>query len=354
MNYYHYIMAFLTAFGVVLFATPSLIKVAKLKHLVDEPKEDRKKHHISIPTIGGVMIFSAFLFACFLWFPDSNNSGKIISPFLYLMASLVLLFFVGIKDDIIGMSPTKKLFAHIVVGFILVAMGGLKITSMHSLFGVDVIFPDYAQLIISIFVYIVIVNAMNLIDGVDGLASGIGLIACVVFGIWFYYSNQPHWTLVSFSLAGALFGFLIFNFNPARIFMGDSGSLTIGAIISVLTIALIETPTDFLSDTFQHISTPLVAMAILAYPLIDTLRVFITRSIKGKSPFEADRTHLHHKLSDKGYGHKKVVLIIFLFNITIIGMAFLLPFSNSILTFLSCTLYSIAFIMFTVYYKRNK
>jgi UDP-N-acetylmuramyl pentapeptide phosphotransferase/UDP-N-acetylglucosamine-1-phosphate transferase len=269
------------------------------------------------------------------------------------MASLVLLFFVGIKDDIIGMSPTKKLFAHIVVGFILVAMGGIKITSMHSLFGVDVVFPDYAQLIISIFVYIVIVNAMNLIDGIDGLASGIGLIASVIFGIWFYYSNQPHWTLVSFSLAGALFGFLIFNFNPARIFMGDSGSLTIGAILSVLTIALIETPTEFLSDTFQYISTPLFAMAILAYPLIDTLRVFITRSIKGKSPFEADRTHLHHKLSDKGYGHKRVVLIIFLFNMSIIAIASLLPTQHSLLTFGLCVVISGLFILFAISHKKK-
>lgn len=353
MNYYHYIMAFLTAFGVVLFATPSLIKVAKIKHLVDEPKEERKKHHVSIPTIGGVIIFSAFLFACFLWFPDNPQTYKIISPFLYLMASLVLLFFVGIKDDIIGMSPTKKLFAHIVVGFVLVSMGGIKITSVHGMFGMDIIFPEYAQLLVSIFVYIVIVNAMNLIDGVDGLASGIGLIATLFFGVWFYYSNQPHWTLVSFSLAGALFGFLIFNFNPARIFMGDSGSLTIGAILSVLTIELIETPTDFLPTTFEHVSTPMLAMAIIAYPLLDTFRVFFVRSIKGNSPFEADRNHLHHNLKDKGYGHKRVVFIIFSFNLLIITTALFVQTQYSAITFTLCTLIALAFMAFAIYHKRK-
>lgn len=346
-------MAFLTAFGVVLFATPSLIKVAKLKHLVDEPSEARKMHNSSVPTIGGIMIFSAFLFSCFLWFPDDTKSSDIISPFLLLMASLVLLFFVGVKDDIIGMSPTKKLVAHIIVGFILVAMGGIKITSMHGLFGIDVIFPEYAQLLISIFVYIVVVNSINLIDGVDGLASGIGLIASAVFGVWFYLSGAPHWALVSFALSGALSGFLIFNFNPARIFMGDSGSLTIGAILSVLTIQLIETPTPFLEGTFENISTPIFAIAILAFPLLDTLRVFIIRALKGKSPLTADRSHLHHKLQDKGYGHKKTVLIIYTFNILIIGLAAFWPSQFATITFGVCAGFSILFILFCVYPRKK-
>lgn len=347
-------MAFFTAFGVVLLATPSLIKVAKLKRLVDEPKEDRKSHKISTPTIGGVIIFSAFLFACFLWFPDNPQTINNLSPFLYLMASLVLLFFIGIKDDIIGMSPSKKIFAHIIVGFILVSMGGIKITSVHGMFGMDILFPEYAQLLISIFVYIVIVNAINLIDGIDGLASGIGLIACVFFGVWFYYSNQPHWTLVSFSLGGALLGFLIFNFHPARIFMGDSGSLTIGAILSVLTIELIETPTDFLPTTFEHISTPMFAIAILAYPLLDTFRVFSIRLIKGKSPFEADSNHLHHNLKNKGYGHRKIVFIILTFNLLIIATSAFTPTQYSLITFGLCALIAILFIIYSVYYKRNK
>ena len=346
MNIYHFIMAFFTAFFVVLTATPSLIKVAKLKHLVDEPSEARKKHSVSVPTIGGIMIFSAFMFSSFLWFPDDKDSYKIITPFLCLMASLVLIFFVGVKDDIIGTSPTKKFIAHLIVGFIIVAIGGVKITSFHGLFGIDVNLPEYAQLAVSIFVYIAIVNAVNLIDGVDGLATGVGLIATIAFGLWFYYSKQPQWALVSFSLAGALSGFMIFNFNPARIFMGDSGSLTIGAILTVLAIELIETPTDFLTEPFNHTSTPILAMAILAYPLLDTIRVFITRSIKGKSPFEADRTHLHHKLQDKGYGHKKVVLIIFGFNILMIACALLVPTNNTFITFVCCIFLALLFILF--------
>jgi len=343
MNLYHYVLAFTTALSVVLFATPSLIKVAKLKHLVDEPSEARKLHNRSIPTIGGVIIFSAFMFACFLWFPVEAGSSRELEPFLYLMASLVLLFFVGIKDDIIGMSPSKKLFAHFVVGVILVLMGDLKIESFHGIFGLEVILPDWAQFLISLFVYVVIVNAVNLIDGIDGLAAGIGFIITITFGLWFCYSPSAYWAVVSFSLSGALLGFLIFNFNPARIFMGDSGSLTIGAIIFVLTTQIIESNTDFLHQPFTNISTPVFAIGVLIYPLLDTLRVFILRIIAGKSPFQADRTHLHHKLQDKGFGHRKVVGILYLFNISCIAIVCLTPTLNPTIQLLILVFWALLF-----------
>ncbi|WP_051568249.1 glycosyltransferase family 4 protein [Crocinitomix catalasitica] len=334
MNNLQLILAFITAFSVVLLATPSLIKVAKLKQLVDEPSEERKKHTTSIPTIGGIIIFSAFIFSIFLWFPDENYKAiEALSQFMYLAASLVLLFFVGVKDDIIGMSPIKKLMAHIMVGFILVVMGGIKITSFQGLLGLDFILPDYASILLSIFIYIVIVNSINLIDGVDGLAPGIGLIITFTFGVWFTNSGDIHWALVSFALAGALLGFLVFNFNPARIFMGDSGSLIIGAVVSVLAIQLIQTPLDFLPVDFQNLSTPVFAMSILSYPLLDTLRVFIIRAAQGRSPLSADRNHLHHKLMDKQLGAKRTVLIIYLFNTIMIVQAFFFRFDNPNISF---------------------
>ena len=334
MKDYHLLLAFITAFSVVLLATPSLIKVAKLKHLVDEPAEERKKHATSIPTIGGVIIFSAFIFSSFLWLPVHEPSViEGLSEFMFLMASLILLFFVGVKDDIIGMSPMKKLIAHVMVGFILVVMGGIKISSFHGLLGMDIILPDYASILLSIFIYIVVVNSINLIDGVDGLASGVGLIATIAFGLWFASIGDMRWALVSFSLCGALMGFLVFNFNPARIFMGDSGSLIIGAVISVLAIELIESPVQKLPRMYQNVSTPVMAMAILAYPLLDTLRVFVIRTIKGKSPLSADRNHLHHKLQDRGFGHKKTVLVIYIFSLVMISQAYFLQFDDPNISF---------------------
>lgn len=355
MKDYHLILALLTSFSVVLLATPVLIKVAKIKHLVDEPKEARKLHKSSTPTIGGVIIFSAFIFSCFLWFPVNEIRGdQQLSEFLYLMASLILLFFVGVKDDIIGMSPMKKLMAHIMVGFILCVMGEIRITSFHGLLGMDIELPEYASILISIFTYIVIVNAINLIDGVDGLASGVGLISAIAFGLWFSFSGDKHWALVSFSLAGALFGFLVFNFNPARIFMGDSGSLIIGAVVSVLAFKLIESPVNFIPEDFRNISTPVAAMAILAYPLLDTLRVFTIRTLQGRSPLSADRNHLHHKLMEQNNSHKKTTITIYIFSIIIIAQTYFIQFENPNISFLISLGFAALFVGYVfVNYKKN-
>ncbi|MBN4073164.1 undecaprenyl/decaprenyl-phosphate alpha-N-acetylglucosaminyl 1-phosphate transferase [Crocinitomix catalasitica] len=353
---YHLLLALFTSFSVVLLATPSLIKVAKLKHLVDEPGEDRKLHTRSTPTIGGVIIFSAFIFSCFLWFPDHEPKViKSLSEFMYLMASLILLFFVGVKDDIIGMSPMKKLVAHLMVGFILVVMGNIRITSFHGLMGIDVVIPEYGSILISIFVYIVIVNAINLIDGVDGLAAGLACIACLAFGFWFGMQKELHWALVSFSLAGALLGFLVFNFSPARIFMGDSGSLIIGAVVSVLAIKLIESPVGLLPKQFQLVSTPVLAMAILSYPLLDTLRVFSIRTARGKSPLSADKNHLHHKMLQKDKRHRKTVITTYIFTIIMIALALFSQFEEPTISFAICLTFSILFVIYVFYiYKKRK
>ncbi len=326
-----------------------------MKHLVDEPREDRKKHATSIPTIGGVIIFSGFIFSSFLWIPVQETSViNGLDKFMFLMASLILLFFVGVKDDIIGMSPMKKLSAHFMVGFILVVMGGIQLSGFHGLLGIGAVLPDYASILLSIFIYIVVVNSINLIDGIDGLASGVGLIATVAFGLWFAYLGDKHWALVSFSLSGALLGFLVFNFNPARIFMGDSGSLIIGAVISVLAIQLIESPVNFLPAQYQSITTPVMAMAILAYPLLDTLRVFIIRALKGKSPLSADRNHLHHKLQDAGFGHKQIVVVIYLFSIGMILQAFFFQFRDPNISFAVSLGFALLFILFVFIIANRK
>ena len=308
----------------VLLATPALIKVAKIKHLVDEPKEERKLHSRSVPTIGGIIIFSAFLFSYALWFPDfGDNLALAVKDFKYLIAVLVILFFVGVKDDIIGTAPMKKLVAHIIVGFILVMMAEIKILSLHGLFGSYQPLPEWASALLSIFVYIVIVNAFNLIDGVDGLAAGVGFICCLAFGTWFFIGNDFSHALLAFILAGSLLGFLFFNFMPARIFMGDSGSLTIGAIISVLAIRMIESDNSQMPLELAQVNKPVLAMAIMVYPLIDTIRVFTVRAYHGQSPFSADKNHLHHRILLFGFNHAQTALLVYLYNIIIILSAVL-------------------------------
>lgn len=322
INYSILILGFLTAFFVVLFTTPSLIKVAKLKHLVDEPGEDRKLHKKRIPTIGGIAIFSSILFSYALWFPDdsvsNHNLAASLQEFKYIVACLLILFFVGVKDDIIGTAPVKKLVAHIIVAFILLIMAGIEITSMHGLFGIKQSFPDSGSAFLTIFVYIVIVNSINLIDGLDGLAAGIGCIAGGFFGTWFILAGYLPLALLSLILSGALLGFLVFNFSPAKIFMGDSGSLTIGAIVSILAIRLIEMPTVSAPEFIHNVNTPVMAMCILVYPLVDTLRVFTIRAIKGRSPFSADKNHIHHRILALGYTHAQTVLMLFAYSILIV------------------------------------
>jgi UDP-GlcNAc:undecaprenyl-phosphate/decaprenyl-phosphate GlcNAc-1-phosphate transferase len=330
-NFTELIFAFLTAFLLVLIATPALIKVAKLKHLVDEPGDARKLHRRSVPTMGGIMIFAGTIIAYSLWFPSQeewfgNNYDaiKALNEFKYLVAAMFMLFFLGLKDDIIGVSPSKKLAIHLVVGFIIVYVADIRITQFWGLFNVDRL-PFEISIALSIFVYIVIVNAINLIDGVDGLAAGVGFIASVTFAYWFQKTGDLPLALLATGLAGSLLGFLVYNFQPAKIFMGDSGSLIIGIVIFVLAVKMVEFPVSRLLPTMRAVSKPVLAMAILSYPLIDTIRVFTIRALQGRSPFSADKNHIHHKLLSLGLSHKQTALTLYAFTLFIIMLTFLSP-----------------------------
>jgi UDP-N-acetylmuramyl pentapeptide phosphotransferase/UDP-N-acetylglucosamine-1-phosphate transferase len=246
--------------------------------------------------------------------------GAAYADFKFLLAAMVLLFFIGVKDDIIGFSPVKKLVGHMIVGYILVVMADIRITDMHGIFGVYEM-PDSISIAFSFFVYVVIVNAFNLIDGVDGLAGGIGMIAALAFGSWLFLAGDVALSLLALVLAGALSGFLVFNFHPARIFMGDSGSLTAGAILAVLAMRVVDHDTANLPIYLRQIPTPIFVMAVLAYPLVDTLRVFVYRMVRGMSPFSADKNHIHHRLLALGLGHRGVTITLYLYAIAIIALS---------------------------------
>ncbi|HXB40409.1 MAG TPA: MraY family glycosyltransferase [Bacteroidia bacterium] len=324
-------LVFVTAFLVVLYATPPLIKVAILKRLFDEPG-DRKIHTRVVPTIGGIIIFAATLFSYSLWFEldftkirnmfELSQVYQYIREFKLVVATLLMLFFVGIKDDIIGTAPIKKLISQVLAALILVLVGNIRVTGLHGIFEVNEI-PYWASVFLSLFTFIVVINAFNLIDGVDGLAAGVGFIVTMVFGTWFILAGDVILASLAYALGGSLLGFLVFNFSPAKIFMGDSGSLTIGLVACVLAIKLIEYPIDKLQDLQLYLSKPVFVIATLVYPLADTLRVFTVRASTGVSPFSADRNHLHHRLIDCGLNHRATVIIIYLFNLLVIGMSVL-------------------------------
>lgn len=306
------------AFLMVLFGMPSLIMLAKRKHLVDEPSESRKLHHRSIPTVGGVMIFAAVLCSGLVAMTMTELQGEQSLKWIGVIGVSIPIFFMGLKDDIMGMSAGKKLLVHLSMGLFLVVGLGCRIENFHGLFGVTLLHPLISHAF-SLFVYIVIVNAINLIDGVDGLAGGFGMVAMGAFAWWFDATGNATAAIMAMAMMGALGGFLVFNFHPAKIFMGDSGSLLIGLFCYVLAVGVLQSPDH---PFIEGVSRPVAAMAMLAYPLVDTLRVFFLRIIKGRSPFSPDRLHIHHHLMALGWGHRLASASIWMYSGLFVFLAF--------------------------------
>lgn len=288
------------AFLVVLFGMPSLIMVAKRKHLVDEPSESRKLHHRSVPTVGGVMLFAATICSALVSFAFSDAFGWTSVRWLGVLGASIPVFFMGLKDDIMGMAAVKKLMVHLAVGGFLVFGLDLRIDNFDGIFGLHEL-PVWVSSVFSLFVYVVIVNAINLIDGIDGLAGGYGLVAMSAFGMWAHWTGDVTSSIVAAAMVGGLAGFLVFNLHPAKIFMGDSGSLLLGYMCYVMAVSVVQTPD---ANTLSGVVRPIAAMCFLAYPLVDTLRVFTIRVLLGRSPFSPDRRHIHHLLMKLGWGHR--------------------------------------------------
>ncbi len=321
-----WIFSFFSSFLLAIVLTPVIIKVAKMKHLVDEPKEDRKIHFRSIPSVGGIGIFASFLFSISFWSGWDNNTMTIEDHQLYqyFIAGLLVLFFVGLKDDLTGMSPFKKLFALTLVGLIMVFLAPMRITTMGGLFGIYQL-PTSMGLFLSLFTYIVVINAINLIDGIDGLASGVCALAALLFGLWFFMVGNTFFAIIGCALAGSLVGFLVFNHSPAKIFMGDGGSLVVGFILCVLAVKMINYPAHLIPTSLSHLPTAVLVMTILSYPLFDTIRVFFLRSFAGRSPFSADKNHIHHRLIGNGFGHRKASYLVYIYSVLMVAIMYFIP-----------------------------
>lgn len=315
-EYLYIAISMLTAFLVVLFSVPSIVKVALKKHLFDEPGL-RTSHKHAIPTLGGLAIFAGFIFSLSVT-PNINP----MEEEAIIIAASVIIFFIGLKDDILVTAPITKLGGQLVSGAILVVLGDIRITSLHGFYGITEI-PYTFSLLLTIFLIIVIINAFNLIDGIDGLSSGIGILTASTFGIWFYLFGKVQWAVLSFALVGSLMAFFIYNVfgKKNKIFMGDTGSLLLGLIMSIITIQFNEFNKNTGMDYAIH-AAPAVAFGILIVPLFDTLRVMFIRIVLKRSPFKADKNHIHHKLLDLGYSHIKSTLILLFVNIIFIIFVF--------------------------------
>lgn len=310
------IIAGLLAFIITLTVIPAIITVARVKKLYDVPDDERKLHKKPIPSLGGLGMFIGFIITILLLINFSSEAPE----FQYYIAASLIIFFLGIKDDIIIISPIKKCIGQLFAAAILVYKAKLVITNMGGLFGVHELNTACSYLL-TMFALVVIINAFNLIDGVDGLAGSLGLISSLVFGVFFLINHNIPYAVLAFTFAGSLVAFLIYNFHPAKIFMGDTGSLLIGLVNSILVIKFIETGNH--SSFYPVTASPAIGFGILLVPLMDTLRVFAIRIMNGRSPFKPDRSHIHHLLLNRGFNHKGVTFTCIIATIMITAVTFI-------------------------------
>ena len=303
------------SFIITFLAIPVIMQIAEQKKLYDIPDE-RKVHTRLVASLGGIGIFAGFLLASLL-----SIQGYLNPEFQYFFAASLVVFFVGLKDDIMILSATKKFIGQIIAASILIHLGGIRLDSMYGLLGFEQL-PEGFSLALSYFTIIVIINSFNLIDGVDGLASSLGILTMIVFGSYFFAIEYQAYALLAFAMAGSLVAFIIFNHHPAKIFMGDSGSLMIGLVNSILVIKFINVA----NSPFVAVPVPAavaIGFSILIVPLLDTLRVFSIRIANGRSPFTPDRNHIHHLLLDNGLSHAAVTFTCVAINVCFIAMAWM-------------------------------
>ncbi|MFZ9660437.1 MAG: MraY family glycosyltransferase [Chitinophagaceae bacterium] len=309
------------AFLITFLAIPIIIHVAHARKLFDLP-DDRKIHIIPVPALGGVGIFAGFMIASLFIISFYSQPD-----FQYFYASMLVIFFLGLKDDLLVLSPSKKFMGQVIASFLIVYKGELIINNMHGFLGLNEI-PQLFSYAVTYLTIIVITNSFNLIDGVDGLAGSLGILTTFLLGTYFYFNGDLAYSVMAFCMSGSLLAFLIFNHSPARIFMGDTGSLLVGLVNSILVIHFINTAGSP-NSVIPISASPAMGIAILMIPLYDTLRVFTLRIINRKSPFTPDTNHLHHLMLEKGMSHLSITYTMVGVNVFIIATAYFLRELNT-------------------------
>lgn len=305
---------FLLSFVIVYIITPKIIKVVIHKSLMDQPN-NRSSHINATPNLGGIAIYIALIFS--FYFIEPVDKYNVLNS---LIPGLTILFIIGLKDDLVVLSPITKLFAEIIASSFITFHEKFSIENFHGFLGIDHI-PVYIAIPLEILVLITIINAYNLIDGLDGLASTIGVIIFSTFGVLFYITHEYYMLLLCVVLVASLLAFLRFNFSKnKKIFLGDTGSLIIGFMIGVMTLRFLSLSYLELNKLpFKIQNIPLVALTILIFPIFDLTRIIIIRLWNKKSPFQPDRNHTHHLLIDYlKLSHYKISLLIGTLNILLI------------------------------------
>ena len=305
-------------------AIPVIIKISKRKNLMAVPV-DRSSHDTQVPNLGGIALF----FSVGICVPIF--AYELFETYKFLFPALVIIFYIGVMDDIVEIKAYKKMIAQVVVAVLMVIGSDVRIKSFFGLFGVYEL-PYLVSVFLSIFTFIIMINAFNLIDGIDGLAGMFSIISCLIFGISYYHLGEYNYPMAMLCVVimGALLSFLYYNLSEDRtrkIFMGDTGSMTIGLLLVLTAFYFMDLfiYKDEVGRPYYHLlSAPVITFAILLLPIIDTLSVIIIRILNGKSPLQADKNHIHHKLLALGLNHKEAAVCIISYYLFVIGIVYIL------------------------------
>lgn len=306
-------LALLVAFVITYFSVPAIVRLSLVKRLYDEPDE-RKQHGRRITALGGIAIFAGIFFA-FVFF-----SAHLPNPALNsVVLAMGILFVTGIKDDLFPLVPFKKFLGQLIAILIVAIQGNIRIVDLYDLYDTYNTLPYWLSIVLTVIFFVVIINSFNFIDGINGLLSSIVLVICGVYAYFFYRMESTLFLILAMSICGALIAFLRYNLINAKIFMGDSGSLVLGFLVAVLTIFFIQRANEYEPNIFYNIHGMVFAFSVLIIPVLDSIRVvFIRVFIKRKSPFSADRNHIHHTLLDIGMTHFQATLTLTLVNLGIV------------------------------------
>jgi UDP-GlcNAc:undecaprenyl-phosphate/decaprenyl-phosphate GlcNAc-1-phosphate transferase len=320
------IAGFLFSLLVTWLGIPSVVRLARIKGLYDMPGS-RASHVEPTPRLGGAMIFGGVVLSSVLFTSLSDAS-----ELKYIIAGLIILFFIGVKDDIYTLVPIKKMAGQIIAALIIVALGNIRLDYCYDLFGIEELSYIWS-LIISVFLVVGLINSINLIDGIDGLASGVGIIASVSFGLWYAANGHISYGVMCFSLTGSLLAFFWYNVfsRKYKTFLGDTGSMLIGFLLAVFTIDFLklnEGPANIGGGT----AAPSLVLAILIVPVFDTLRTVVLRVIRKKPVFVGDKNHIHHGVLRISKSHLGATATIIIVNIILIAFTwFFRNLGNAIL-----------------------
>ena len=299
----YFFLSFLATFA----AIPQTLKIFKGKKLFDAPG-GRKLHKGYIPSMGGVGIFFGFIVVVITAVTETSFSG-----INYLWCAMLLLFFTGLKDDLVPMSSVNKLFIQILSAAIVVGMTNLSIDSLYTL-GEGIYedpLPEWFSYFFSVFFIVAFTNAFNMIDGIDGLAGSLAALLLGFFTFWFAFNNYWVEAFMTVTMLAAIFGFLYYNWSPAQIFMGDTGSLVVGFFCALMMILFLNKNQSVDTNSWYRINNGVAFIAaIFMYPIFDVVRVFCIRLKEKRSPFSPDKLHIHLLLSRLGLSHSQIVKVI--------------------------------------------